>query len=314
MEFRHQPVMPEEVLRFLEPAPGGIYLDGTLGGAGHAALIAECCIPGGGMLIGIDRDQEALEAAGQRLAAFGAAIRLVHGNFAQLADHLAKLGIDKLDGFILDLGVSSHQLDSARRGFSFQQDAPLDMRMDASQEETVADLVNTLPAQELEWIICEYGEERWARRIAAFIVTARSQAPVTSTFQLVDIVKGAIPKARWEERIHPATRTFQGLRIAVNHELTSLEQGLHTAVNHLKPGGRGVVISFHSLEDRMVKQIFKEFASGCVCPRDLPVCACGHQPRVRILTSRPVTATDQEIQGNPRARSAKLRAVERLQD
>ncbi|BCS52287.1 16S rRNA (cytosine(1402)-N(4))-methyltransferase RsmH [Geobacter sp. SVR] len=313
MEFRHLSVMPEEVLRFLEPRPGGIYLDGTLGGAGHAAMIAEQCVQGGGMLIGIDRDREALEAAGRRLAGFGSGIRLVHGDFARLADHLAGLGISGLDGFVLDLGVSSHQLDSGQRGFSFQQDAPLDMRMDASQGETAADLVNSLPERELERIISEYGEERWAKRIAAFIVKARAESPIRSTLHLVDIVKGAVPKAKWDERIHPATRTFQGLRIAVNHELDSLEQGLRAALDHLKPGGRGVVISFHSLEDRIVKHIFREFATGCICPRHLPVCVCGHQPKVRILTGRPVLATDREVQHNPRARSAKLRVVERLQ-
>lgn len=311
-DFSHLSVMPEEVVRYLEPKPGGTYLDGTLGGGGHASLIAERCIPGSGVLIGIDRDREALEAAGRRLAGYGAGIRLVHGNFSELERHLAALGITMLDGFVLDLGVSSHQLDSAARGFSFQQDAPLDMRMDAGSGETAADLLNGRPEAELERIIREYGEERWARRIAAFIVKARSESRINSTLQLVDIVKGAVPKAKWEERIHPATRTFQALRIAVNHELESLEQGLRSAIDRLAPGGRGVVIAFHSLEDRIVKQTFREYASGCVCPRNLPVCACNSVPRARILTGRPVTATDAETAGNPRARSAKLRAIEKL--
>lgn len=310
--FRHLSVMPDEVLRFLAPHAGGCYLDGTLGGGGHSALIAAQCLPGGGTLIGIDRDQAALQAAGRRLAAFGDAVRLVHGNFADVGSHLAVLGIHQLDGFILDLGVSSHQLDSGERGFSFQQDAPLDMRMDTTAGETAADLLNDLPEQELERIIKEYGEERWAKRVATFIVKARAEAPIESTLQLVDIIKGAIPKAKWEERIHPATRTFQGLRIAVNHELDSLEQGLRSAIGLLKPGGRGVVISFHSLEDRIVKHVFRECASGCTCPRNLPVCVCGNQPRVRVLTGRPVMATDEETEQNPRARSAKLRAVEKL--
>ena len=310
--FKHLSVMPDEVLRFLEPRPGGCYLDGTLGGAGHAALIAERCLPGGGTLIGIDRDREALLEAGERLACFGEGVKLIHGDFAGVVHHLNSLGIAQLDGFILDLGVSSHQLDSVQRGFSFQQDAALDMRMDTSSGETAADLVNSLPECELERIIKEYGEERWAKRVAAFIVKARSESAIESTFQLVDLIKGAIPKAKWEERLHPATRTFQALRIAVNHELESLEQGLRGALDHLKPGGRGVVISFHSLEDRIAKHIFREYATGCVCPRNLPVCVCGKQPRLRVLTGKPVMALDEEVLRNPRSRSAKLRAVERL--
>ena len=310
--FQHLSVMPAEVIRFLEPRPGGCYLDGTLGGAGHSLLIAEQCVPGGGTLIGMDRDRDALEAAAVRLACFGDAVRLIHGDFAGVADYLSSLGARRLDGFILDLGVSSHQLDSVQRGFSFQRDAPLDMRMDTSAGETAADLVNSLPERELERIIKEYGEERWAKRVAAFVAKARSEIPIKSTFQLVDVIKGAIPKAKWEERLHPATRTFQALRIAVNHELDSLEQGLRGAIDHLKPGGRGVVISFHSLEDRIVKHFFREYAAGCVCPRNLPVCVCGKKPRLRILTGKPVVAADEEVLRNPRARSAKLRAVEKL--
>jgi 16S rRNA (cytosine1402-N4)-methyltransferase len=309
--FRHLSVLPEEVLQFLEPHPGGVYLDGTLGGGGHARLILERCAPGG-MLIGIDQDLEALQAAGQRLADFGTAARLVHGNFGVLEQHLDELGIPALDGFILDLGVSSHQLDNAGRGFSFQQDAPLDMRMDTSRGETAADLLNDLPEQELERIIRGFGEERWAKRIAAFIVQARLEAPIETTLQLVDIVKGAVPKAKWEERIHPATRTFQAVRIAVNRELEILEKGLRAALDRLKPGGRGAVISFHSLEDRIVKHIFREYATGCTCPRNFPVCACNNKPRVRVLTGRPITATRQEIEINLRSRSAKLRVVEKL--
>jgi 16S rRNA (cytosine1402-N4)-methyltransferase len=309
--FRHLSVMPEEVIQYLEPRPGGIYLDGTLGGGGHAGLILERCTPGG-TLIGIDQDREALQAAGQRLAEFGSAAHLVHGNFGRLEQHLDSLDIPALDGFILDLGVSSHQLDSAGRGFSFQQDAPLDMRMDTSCGETAAELLNEMPEHELERIIKEYGEERWAKRIAVFIVKARQEAPLETTLQLVDIIKGAVPKAKWEERIHPATRTFQAVRIAVNHELESLETGLRAALDRLKPGGRGVVISFHSLEDRIVKHIFREYATGCTCPRNFPVCACNNRPRVRVLTNRPVTATNREIEINPRSRSAKVRVVEKL--
>ncbi len=310
--FHHISVMPEEVLRFLAPRPGGVYVDGTLGGGGHAALIAESCTAENGMLIGFDRDVQALAAAGARLAQYGESVRLVHDDYSNMRSGLDALGISSIDGFMMDLGVSSHQLDSRERGFSFQQDAPLDMRMDITCGETAADLVNTLPEAELERIIKEYGEERWAKRIAAFIVAARANGEIETTFQLVDIVKGAIPKAKWEERIHPATRTFQGLRIAVNHELDSLEKGLRAALDILKPGGRGVVISFHSLEDRITKQIFREYAAGCTCPRHLPVCVCGHTPQVRILTGRPVMAGDAEITVNARARSAKLRAVEKI--
>jgi 16S rRNA (cytosine1402-N4)-methyltransferase len=303
--------MPDEVIEFLNPQPGGTYLDGTLGGGGHARLILQRCTPGG-MLIGMDQDQDALRAAGQQLAEFGTSVRFVHGNFGDMEQQLDQSNIHGLDGFILDLGVSSHQLDSADRGFSFQQNAALDMRMDSSRGETAADLLNELPELELERIIREYGEERWAKRIAAFIVRARIESPLIETFQLVDIIKGAVPKAKWEERIHPATRTFQALRIAVNRELEQLEKGLRTALDQLKPKGRGVVISFHSLEDRIVKHIFREYATGCTCPRSLPVCACGKMPRVRVLTGRPVQAKDQEIDENARSRSAKLRAVEKL--
>jgi 16S rRNA (cytosine1402-N4)-methyltransferase len=309
--FRHLSVLPDEVIQFLNPQPGGTYLDGTLGGAGHAGLVLERCTPGG-MLVGIDQDQEALQAAGRRLADFGTAARLVHGNFGELEQYLGQLEIPALDGFILDLGVSSHQLDSAGRGFSFQQDAPLDMRMDTSCGETAAELLNDLPETELERIIRDYGEERWAKRIALFIVKARQEAPIEKTLQLVDIIKGAVPKAKWDERIHPATRTFQAIRIAVNRELENLEKGLRAALDRLKPEGRGVVISFHSLEDRIVKHLFREYASGCTCPRNFPVCACNNTPRVRVLTGRPVTATPQELEINPRSRSAKLRAVEKL--
>ena len=308
--FHHLSVLPEEVIRFLDPTDGKTYLDGTLGGGGHSSLILEQAP--GAFLVGIDRDQTALTAAGARLATHGDHVRLLHGNFADIAGHFGGLGIAELDGFILDLGVSSHQLDTRERGFSFQQDAPLDMRMDISGGETAADLINTLPEAELARIISDYGEERWAKRIASFIVRERAETPITTTFRLVDIIKGAVPKAKWDERIHPATRTFQALRIAVNTELESLERGMRAALDLLKPGGRGVVISFHSLEDRIVKHIFKEYAEGCTCPRQLPICACGNQPRVKILTSRPVAATAAETDKNPRARSAKLRAIEKL--
>lgn len=308
--FQHLSVLPDEVIHFLQPADGKTYLDGTLGGGGHAALILDKAPMA--FLVGIDRDPAALAAAGARLASHGERAMLLHGDFADVAEHLNFLGITELDGFILDLGVSSHQLDTRERGFSFMLDAPLDMRMDTSSGQTAAELLTELSEAELEHIIGTYGEERWAKRIAAFIVKERAEAPITTTLRLVDIIKGAVPKAKWDERIHPATRTFQALRIAVNTELDSLERGMRAALELLKPGGRGVIISFHSLEDRIVKHIFREYAEGCTCPRQLPICVCGRQPRVKILTTRPVMATETETDTNPRARSAKLRAIEKL--
>jgi 16S rRNA (cytosine1402-N4)-methyltransferase len=303
--------LPAEVLRFLAPRPGGVYLDGTVGGGGHAALVLEACAPGG-ELIGFDRDESALAAARARLAPFGKRVRLIHGNFAEVALLLPELESRGIDGFLLDLGVSSHQLDTRDRGFSFQQDAPLDMRMDAGSGATAADLVNDLSEEELTRIIREYGEERWAKRIAAFIVRARDEARIETTFQLVDVIKGAVPRGAWEERLHPATRTFQALRIAVNDELDSLETGMTAALRLLNRGGRGVVISFHSLEDRIVKNTFRSHAQGCTCPKGFPRCVCGGTPQVRILTGKPVMAGEVELALNPRARSAKLRAVEKL--
>ena len=310
-DFTHMPVLPAEVLRFLAPKQGGVYLDGTVGGGGHAAMVLEASAPDG-IVIGFDRDDAALTAARERLAPYGGRARLVKGNFADLGEKLPDLGVTGLDGFLLDLGVSSHQLDTGARGFSFQQDAPLDMRMDTGRGATAADLVNGLSADELARIFREYGEERWAKRIAAFIVAARAEAPIETTFRLVDLIKGAIPRGAWEERLHPATRSFQALRIAVNDELGSLERGLSAALQLLNRGGRGVVISFHSLEDRIVKNIFRGLSQGCTCPKSLPRCVCNSVPQVRVLTGKPVMAETAETGKNPRARSAKLRAVEKL--
>ena len=293
-DFRHISVLYEEVIQYLEPRSGGVYVDGTLGGGGHARGILECSAPDG-ILLGFDRDQEALAAAGLRLSAYGNRVRLFHENYSRLPDVLAREGIESIDGMVLDVGVSSHQLDKAERGFSFQQDAPLDMRMDGSAGKTAADLVNNLSEKEIENILWEFGEERWARRIASMIVAAREVEPISTTSRLVDIVKGAIPRARWESRLHPATRTFQALRIAVNEELQSLERGLVAGIESLKKGGRIVVISFHSLEDRIVKNIFNEFARGCICPKSVPRCVCGKVPVVRKLTGKPVVAGPEEI-------------------
>lgn len=308
MEFRHAPVMPAEALHYLAPRPGGIYVDGTLGGGGHSRLILDASAPDG-ILYAFDRDRAALAAAGERLAGFGARFNPFHANFAAMAELLEGAGVSGIDGFLLDLGVSSHQLDTAERGFSFQTDAPLDMRMDTGSGPTAAELVNGLPEAELSRIIREYGEERWAQRIARFIVAARTEAPVTTTGRLVDIIKGAVPRGAWEERLHPATRTFQALRIAVNDELGSLARGLAAAVGLLRPGGRGVVISFHSLEDRIVKHTFRGLARGCICPREVPYCCCGQTPQVTILTPRAVRPGEAESSANLRSRSARLRAV-----
>jgi 16S rRNA (cytosine1402-N4)-methyltransferase len=310
-EFRHLSVLADETLRYLAPRPGGVYVDGTLGGGGHARLILDASAPDG-RLIGIDRDRDALTAAAKSLEGYGDRVTLVQGNFSDCAAIVAGCGVDAIDGFLADLGVSSHQLDTAERGFSFQKDAPLDMRMNRSEGATAADLVNDLPEAELARVIREYGEERWAVRIAAFIVQARTEAPIETTMQLVDIVKGAIPKAKWEERLHPATRTFQALRIAVNEELESVERGVAAAVGLLKPGGRIAIISFHSLEDRIVKLAFRGLTGGCTCPKGLVMCVCGNRPLLKVLTGKPVTAGDAEVEQNPRARSARLRVAEKL--
>jgi 16S rRNA (cytosine1402-N4)-methyltransferase len=266
----------------------------------------------GGILIGLDRDAEALKAARERLFPFGDRVKLVHGNFIRIAEELSGFGIARIDGILMDLGVSSHQLDCSERGFSFLKEAPLDMRMDRGSGPTAADLVNTLAEQELSRIIHEFGEERWAKRIASFIVSARDESPIETTMRLVDIIKAAIPRGAWEERLHPATRTFQALRIAVNDELASLEKALDLGVKMLNQQGRMVVISFHSLEDRIVKNSFRRFVHGCTCPKGLPYCVCGSTPLLRVLTGKPVKASAAEVEANPRARSARLRAVERL--
>ncbi|WP_026842929.1 16S rRNA (cytosine(1402)-N(4))-methyltransferase RsmH [Citrifermentans bremense] len=310
-DFHHISVLPDEVLQALSPKSGGVYVDGTLGGAGHAGLILTASAPDG-QLIGFDRDEEAIAVARERLSVFGGRVRIFHRNFAGIAQALAEIGVDGIDGFVLDLGVSSHQLDRDERGFSFMHDAPLDMRMDRSSGQSAADLVNTLPEAELYRIISEYGEERWAKRVASFIVKARDGRPIETTLELVDVIKGAIPKAKWEERLHPATRTFQALRIAVNEELKSLEEGLEGLLSLLKPGGRGAVISFHSLEDRIVKEGFRAAAAGCTCPKELPICICGRVPRFKLVTRKPITAGEAEVAANPRSRSAKLRVVEKI--
>ncbi len=308
--FEHQSVMPREVIDLLQPREGGTYLDGTLGGAGHSRLILEAA--SAVRLIGIDRDPAALGKAGEVLEPWRERISLHHATFDQAAGVLSGLGIEGLDGMLLDLGVSSHQLDTAERGFSFRFDAPLDMRMDCSQGRTAADLLNEEAEEELARIIYRYGEERFSRRIARAVVERRQVEPFRRTAELADLIRKVIPGGRKPTRIDPATRTFQALRIAVNQELEQVEHGVTQGIQLLKPGGRLVVISFHSLEDRIVKQIFREQAKGCICPPRLPYCQCGKKPTVDILTRKGLRPRPDEIEVNPRSRSAVLRAVAKI--
>lgn len=313
-KFEHQPVLLAEVLAALAPHTGGLYLDGTLGGAGHAEAIL-LAAPGA-RLIGLDQDETALAAARRRLQPYQERVQLVHINFAQMGEALAALGYQGavLDGVLLDIGTSSPQLDTAERGFSYaaDKDAALDMRMNRKTKLTAAHIVNTWPEAELCRILYEYGEEKWAKRIAAFIVAERAAAPIQTTLQLVSVIKKAVPKGAREPDQHPAKRSFQALRIVVNDELVVLEQGLEAAKELLKPGGRIAVIDFHSLEDRIVKEKFRYWASACVCPKQLPICVCGHQKEVKIISRRPIEASAAEVEQNPRARSAKLRVAEKL--
>jgi 16S rRNA (cytosine1402-N4)-methyltransferase len=311
MELFHKPVLVSEAIASLQCRSGAVYLDGTLGGGGHAFEILTNSAPDG-RLIGIDADGDALREAERRLAPFGDRKILVKGNFADMETILSGLEIEEVEGILLDLGVSSHQLDTAERGFSFSLDAPLDMRMDRDRGLSAQDLVETLSADELEGVIRKFGEERMARRVARAIVARRAVSPIRTTVDLASVVTGALPRARGPARIHPATRTFQALRIAVNDELTGLQRALTDGMRLLKPGGRFSVISFHSLEDRIVKNTFRAAEKGCICPPDLPVCACGRKPTMRVITRRPVLPGEAETSDNPRARSAKLRTAERI--
>ncbi len=308
--FHHLSVLADAVSTFLAPRPGGIYVDATVGGGGHAEEIAKRIGPQG-VIVGIDRDIAAIEAAEARLQKTGARVIMVRDNFANLGGILENLGLGKIDGLLFDLGLSSPQVDQGERGFSYQHDAPLDMRMDQRQFLTAQHLVNEADEAELARLIQAYGEESWARRIASFIVRARREKPIETTAQLVEIIKAAIPAGARRKGPHPARKTFQALRIAVNGELEALSKALPEGLDWLKPGGRLVVISFHSLEDRLVKEEMARQARKCRCPQNLPVCQCDG-PHVRILTRHPVTASPAEVEANPRARSAKLRAVVKL--
>lgn len=310
MEFSHKSVLLNETIELLNIRPDGIYLDGTLGGAGHSLEI--CRRLTGGRLIGIDRDTVALNAARERLKEHMDKVTLVHGNFSDLGEILDSLDIPKVDGMLFDLGVSSPQLDDGERGFSYMTDAPLDMRMNRDDALTAYEIVNTWPREELRRILFEYGEERYAPLIAAAIERTRSEHPIKTTLELASVIRGAMPPQALREKQHPAKRSFQAIRIAVNDELNCVSRMMKTAVDRLNPGGRLAVITFHSLEDRIVKNSMVEAAKGCICPPSFPVCVCGRKPRIQIVTRKPVTAGEEELAENPRARSAKLRVAEKI--
>ncbi len=312
MTFRHVSAMLDEAVACLCCQPGGIYVDGTLGGCGHARAVCRKIMPDG-LLIGIDQDIDAIANARRILRPFLPGVRIFHGNFTSLPDYLNQLTIPAVNGILLDLGLSQHQLEAGGRGFSFQRDEPLDMRMDVRSGKRAADLVNQLPEDRLIRIFKQYGEERWSKRIARAVVDQRRRGPIVTSRQLAELVCSAVPRqAAARQKIHPATRVFMALRIAVNEELERLDTFLSHAVDLLLPGGRLCILSFHSLEDRMVKQRFKALATGCTCPPDLPVCACGKRPKVRLVTRKVVRPGPEEIARNPMARSTRLRAIEKL--
>jgi len=310
MQKHHESVLAKEILQHLHPREDGLIVDGTLGNGGHTELILKNTAPGLRVL-GIDRDEQAIERAGKRLAPFRNRVTLVHGNFSDIKNILKKANVMNVDGLLLDLGVSSPQLDSPERGFSFMRNGPLDMRMDSTQKTTAADLLVKLSDEELVLVIKEYGEERFAKRIVRAIRKAQEQNPITTTLQLSNIVSGVTHTPR-PAKIHPATRTFQALRIAVNNELEHIKSTLSDSLGILSASARIMVISFHSLEDRIVKNFFKDEEKGCICPPRLPVCACGHKTRLKIITRRPVTPASEEVKRNPRASSSKLRVAERV--
>jgi len=311
LDFEHIPVLLNETLEYLDPKPGGVYIDGTLGGAGHSSEMAKRIVPGG-VLIGIDQDSNAIDAATRRLEAYKDNVIIVRDNFRNIKTIALQKGFKEVDGILLDIGVSSHQLDEKERGFSYMHDGPLDMRMDTENTLDASDIVNNSSEQELIRILRDYGEEKWAVRIAKFIAEERKKSKIDTTFKLADIVQRAIPAAARRDGGHPAKRTFQALRIAVNDELQVLEEAATNAAELLKPGGRLVVITFHSLEDRIVKKIFNNMEKPCTCPPQLPVCACGKEPLLRVITKKPVTAGEEELNTNTRSKSAKLRAAERV--
>ena len=308
MEFHHISVLLNECIDNLNIKPDGIYVDGTMGGGGHSLEIAKRLTTG--RLICIDQDPNAHEAAGKRLAEYKDRITFVRDNFGNIANILNSLGIEKIDGMLLDIGVSSHQLDEAERGFSYQQDAPLDMRMNPDRPFSAYDVVNGYDEDELDRVIFTYGEERWARRIAQFIVKEREAKPIETTGELVDIIKKAVPKGARKDGPHPAKRTFQAIRIEVNGELEVLQRAIDDVAARLAVGGRLCIITFHSLEDRIVKEAFRKQENPCICPPQFPVCVCGKKPLGRVITRKPILPSKEELEENPRSRSAKLRVLE----
>ena len=308
MEFHHISVLLNECIDNLNIRPDGIYVDGTMGGGGHSLEIAKRLTTG--RLIFIDQDPNAHEAAGKRLAEYKDRITFVSDNFGNIANILDSLGIEKIDGMLLDIGVSSHQLDEAERGFSYQQDAPLDMRMNPDRPFSAYDVVNGYDEDELDRVIFTYGEERWARRIAQFIVKEREAKPIETTGELVDIIKKAVPKGARKDGPHPAKRTFQAIRIEVNGELEVLQRAIDDVAARLAVGGRLCIITFHSLEDRIVKEAFRKQENPCICPPQFPVCVCGKKPLGRVITRKPILPSKEELEENPRSRSAKLRVLE----
>ncbi len=309
-EFHHVSVLLQECIDGLNIKPEGVYVDGTLGGAGHSSQIVKRLTTG--RLIGIDRDKVALRAAGERLAPYKDNVTLVHSNFCEMARVLGNLNISGVDGILLDLGVSSPQLDEVSRGFSYMADAPLDMRMNNEDALSAHTVVNTWPQEELKRILYTYGEERYAPQIAAAICRRREERPVETTLELVDVIRSAMPATALREKQHPAKRSFQAIRIAVNDELGSVERLLQDAMDLLNPGGRLAIITFHSLEDRIVKTAMTDAAKGCTCPPQFPVCVCGKKPKVKLISRKPIVAGEEELDVNPRARSAKLRVCEKL--
>ena len=310
MEFSHKSVLLDECIEGLNIRPDGIYLDGTLGGAGHSSEIVKRLTTG--RLIGVDRDEVALKAAGERLAPYADRVTLVHSNFSEIASVLDELGLDQIDGMLFDLGVSSPQLDDAERGFSYMADAPLDMRMNRQDSLSAWDVVNTWDRSELKRILYDYGEERYAPQIAAAIERRRNERPIETTLELADVIRSAMPPQALREKQHPAKRSFQAIRIAVNDELASVSRMLEAAIPRLRKGGRLAVITFHSLEDRIVKSAMQQAAKGCTCPPEFPICVCGKKPQVKLVTRKPIISGAKELDENPRARSAKLRVAEKL--
>ncbi|MDO5061834.1 MAG: 16S rRNA (cytosine(1402)-N(4))-methyltransferase RsmH [Peptostreptococcaceae bacterium] len=310
MEFEHKSVLLEECIEALHIRPDGIYVDGTLGGAGHSSEIAKRLTSG--KLIAFDQDPEAIENAKKVLAPYMDRVILIHSNFEDLKERLEACGIEAIDGLLLDLGVSSYQLDNPARGFSYMQDAPLDMRMDSTQQLSAYEVINRYSKEELSQIIRDYGEENWHKRIAEFIIERRTEKPIETTGELVEIIKAAVPKGARDKNLHPAKRTFQAIRIEVNGELSVIDKTIRDAFSMMNKGAVAGIITFHSLEDRIVKNVFKDLSGGCECPPEFPVCVCNKKPIAKLVNKKPIVATAAELEENPRARSAKLRCAKRI--